>query len=1308
MSIINKLKDKTFVKILTAIVIGVVAVICSLSIMLSSWFSYKAYFDKAYADKEYQKYLNSLPLEFLGIEASVSDVVLYCNNGKASPKEEDFVVMANFTEKGKAFSKKLAANTYTIAYPDNFAARGGDVVITYIYQPEKAADAPKDAPMPEPITKTTTVSVTLADVKVTSIEMMQKPNRVYYQEGASFEADGMELVARYNDGRKSNITGADVDFDSTALTVGAESVTVSYGDATTTVPVTVVSASEYDDGEIVDIAIEGEVFVKENVAVDNTVKANVRGTYETGNKLLLSPTQYSLIGRGTPTFGQSYFVTASLVGAADVTSTYKAYVQKSYEAESATLTGATTTTVESFFYANGNYSSMGNVTAAKVANGNVVTFTITADAAMKTQFNVCLSNQGETVALNKIATMRVNGKKVGVSASAVMNGLNDKSKAVFVDYTLTNLCLNKGENTLSFTFDNIPAGSTVLFDKIGLLMGSKGEVELHTGKYMLMCAKDGTTPVLTKEKAFDWHQAMGRSASLMRGLCTDGTYIYGVGIGYSGDTRVFFVRYDVINGTYETSKDFYFPANQVVVEPTAGITYYDGKLIVYQENGGMKSIPANFDKTTEVSDFTDFNAFKHDGEVITDIYYNQARQLFAVRSSNLKLRIYDKNKTFVTETKVAGVRVTGDDNYIYVSNNKNAPTVEVFDWAGEKVGSFGIPNTKELIGHEAFNNTSTQGIVFMGGDLYYTAIRWSAGSAGDGATIIKMSAADAFSEGVDVVDYTIGETLAGSTITDDDLEVGRYLVDCKVNSQTANVTTTQVLPYGKIVPNYGFGRGICTDGVNMYILCTGFDGGDGAQIVRFNPATGEKSYSKIIKAGNGTDGVQEGTGGITYFKGKLVIFNANGTSNCIDANFTSATEFEPFTGFDAFKKSANEMITDVYYSAEAQKYAVGVSTVGASEWTIKKIRVFNKDMTEIKEFNCPVGNMKVRMSGDGKYFYVSNRGLSPSFYAYDWNGNHVTTFSLPNSAEAMGVEGSATFKTSDMNTQGFVSLNGSFYFMAVCWTAGADTTLMKASRSDLIIPDAPSAVESENNFIPLWEGNLNDACSDGEYLYTSVISQTGVTVYKIDGESMSIEAKSSEIACANATSALYVKDGELCVLVGGKTYAVVLRDFENACVLTEKTTGALSNTLTANASGVTYNADTATYAVVSQSQGKITLVKADGSTIDKTIDVQTAFNKVSGQFLYWGNENQVTITSVTCDEKYVYVSASCKGQTILPVMTFNWDGEMLGATQYVAGVTMPTANGNYDVGGLFVHQGKLLVMARSLGQAGGYVWEIKA
>ena len=89
-------------KFLTGIAVGASVIIVgssTLGIMLPSYFSWKEYYDAAIADRDYQKYLQTLPLEITGLSASVNDNVTYYDNGKAAPqsaphKTSGFIILS--------------------------------------------------------------------------------------------------------------------------------------------------------------------------------------------------------------------------------------------------------------------------------------------------------------------------------------------------------------------------------------------------------------------------------------------------------------------------------------------------------------------------------------------------------------------------------------------------------------------------------------------------------------------------------------------------------------------------------------------------------------------------------------------------------------------------------------------------------------------------------------------------------------------------------------------------------------------------------------------------------------------------------------------------------------------------------------------------------------------------------------------------------------------------------------------------------------------------------------------------------------
>ena len=105
---------------------------------------------------------------------------------------------------------------------------------------------------PEPVVKTAEVPVTLTHVALKSLDVTERPYRVYYGDDMEFDAAGMKATAVYNDGSTAELTADDVTADSSGkLAAGTEYVTVAYDDGesevTADVPITVVPHDEYED-----------------------------------------------------------------------------------------------------------------------------------------------------------------------------------------------------------------------------------------------------------------------------------------------------------------------------------------------------------------------------------------------------------------------------------------------------------------------------------------------------------------------------------------------------------------------------------------------------------------------------------------------------------------------------------------------------------------------------------------------------------------------------------------------------------------------------------------------------------------------------------------------------------------------------------------------------------------------------------------------------------------------------------------------------------------------------------------------------
>ena len=181
------------IKIIVGIACGVIVVAVALGVMFGSYGNWRGYYDRLMAEREHQKYLESLPLELTGISAALADGVVFYDNGTADPEAYDFTVSANFTEKGREFSRKLSLGDYSIEVPDDFADHGGAVTISYTYQPEKAEDAAEDDPLPDPITKTTQVNISLVAPDETVYKVTAMPTFLESGEAENMNGDKVTL-----------------------------------------------------------------------------------------------------------------------------------------------------------------------------------------------------------------------------------------------------------------------------------------------------------------------------------------------------------------------------------------------------------------------------------------------------------------------------------------------------------------------------------------------------------------------------------------------------------------------------------------------------------------------------------------------------------------------------------------------------------------------------------------------------------------------------------------------------------------------------------------------------------------------------------------------------------------------------------------------------------------------------------------------------------------------------------------------------------------------------------------------------------
>ena len=189
-----------FIRLISGITLAIVAIVATLAIMIPSKVKYDEYYATKMAEKAEQERINSLPLELLGITAELATGVKYYSDGTAAPVSADFIVKANFTEKGRNYSKKLSSKDFTMTVPEDFAKNGGTIVFSYSYQPEDTKNDKGETVTPDPVEKTTELKITLAepDKTVFSIKVEPTYTEKGYAENILGERKELPALDQYN------------------------------------------------------------------------------------------------------------------------------------------------------------------------------------------------------------------------------------------------------------------------------------------------------------------------------------------------------------------------------------------------------------------------------------------------------------------------------------------------------------------------------------------------------------------------------------------------------------------------------------------------------------------------------------------------------------------------------------------------------------------------------------------------------------------------------------------------------------------------------------------------------------------------------------------------------------------------------------------------------------------------------------------------------------------------------------------------------------------------------------------------------
>ncbi len=285
--------------------------------------------------------------------------------------------------------------------------------------------------------------------------------------------------------------------------------------------------------------------------------------------------------------------------------------------------------------------------------------------------------------------------------------------------------------------------------------------------YMGSAAVAGTTTQLDMNiiKDYGWS---GMGMSYAHDITTDGEYIYGIAASSdNGKPRQFkLFRYNPKTGAFVSGA---MTADKYTYEDDANITYYDGKVIIYNDvTKKLNYVDADKFTTATFAEYNDV-VFTKDGTAmtITDFKYNPVTRQYVVKqhSTNL-LYIFEADRTTYKQlTSVeAKSRMEISEDYIFVTDNadkQHQPKLEVYDWSGEAKGVIEIPVTPAQIGLDSYTQTNIQGFVFLDGAFYYTMAKWG-GNVIDGGTTGSSAIIKAMPKKVPVCYYCGSESVAFS------------------------------------------------------------------------------------------------------------------------------------------------------------------------------------------------------------------------------------------------------------------------------------------------------------------------------------------------------------------------------------------------------------------------------------------------------------------------------------------------------------------------------------------------------------------
>lgn len=1041
---------RKMINIALASAAGLVVVVSAASAIGGSYASYKKYYDDLQSERSYQEYLNSLPLEFLGITAQVKDGVRFFSNGRANPKPSDFLVKAQFTEKGKESESIVQPADFQVSVPEDFAQNGGKVTVSYTYTYENKekgdstdGESSEETPTePVTVTKTAEVDISLTAVKIDHLVMEEQPYRIYYADDMKFSLEGAKFKAVYNDESEKDVDLKAISVENDgALQEGQTNTKISYKDGedevTFDVPVTVVKKADYSDGNIISIAQDGEVSLKEGEPL-TSAKLNIRAHYANGNRLIVNPSEYDVEANLTSaSFMKNCILTIKMKNSSLFAST-PVKVSNILDANTFDHEGGVKKDVDAYIE-----DSKEATKVSLVENVKNISFSFDVSYISKTKFKILLANLGaEDVSLGKSVSLFVNGHENPLDNAVILPATNGTYS--LLDLQLPDLVLKEGKNVIKFVIKDDKANIAIA--QVEAYNVYEGKIYSSLDEYMGVVAKNNDTFDADLSQTVGWDDD-SKPNPYCHGLTTDGQYIYGTTTSWSSEKRrIKVMKIDpatqkIVATSNPTGADYF--------ESNTGITYYDGKLVLFHSDGGQSYIDVNnFTNGASFIDCADgeeiLNFEGLEDASIRDVYYNPNYETFAVLvDKTITVFGKDMKKIVSFNPKITGnygniARMSGTSQYILVNYSKdgvNRPTIAVYDYSGNRIGQYQIPNSIDDMGGKENiyvpEKMNTQGITYLNGVFYFSILRFSQksdnGKLGD-SFIIMSAKLKTIKENVESK-YTVGE-----------------YVDACADTYSPKTSSTPVTGTLGQVNTGGYQMGLATDGKYIYASKSVY-GNYTTNITKIDPETWEvveqsANFETLLPKGENGKYVSDDNSQLFIKDDKIYTIIYPDDDNCrvVSIPLSSFGGATPTEDTLPFEGKTSKRVRSIYYSEVTSQYAVIDDS--------KSLYFFDEDGNLVKDAIAlkRSGSMAAAsITGDSKYVYVSYRATNQSTLPveiYTLGGDYVGL------SQTSGIK----LDKYNFNIQSILSFNNELYAGTCTWEGSGGTYIWKISTDSNVFP----------------------------------------------------------------------------------------------------------------------------------------------------------------------------------------------------------------------------------------------------------------